>query len=404
MKILALTTVYPGPGEPQKAPYVRTRLQYLADTDDVKLLVPVPAVDYGNPAGKWLAGWQLPLSYRDRSVDVLYRRWFYPPSGGALNALFLFLRVLPTVARLRARFPFEAICADFAHPEGVCAAMLASIFGVPFTVTLRGNELANSNHWARRRAMGWALRRAARVVALSDELRALAIQLGAAPGRAVLLPNGVDAEHFHPRSKSECRRKHNLREDEAIVLSAGQLRELKGHHRIVECLKGLRAAGIPARLVIAGGPGRADRFAPVLKEAVTASGMAEYVTFAGDVSQDSVAELMAAADVFCLASSREGWPNVVNEALACGTPVVSTEVGAIRRLLPSPQYGFIVPVNDRQAMEDALAAALRHTWDHAAIARWGGARSWKNVAAELREHLLAITGNHTDAQTGHHHR
>lgn len=404
MKVLALTMVYPGPGEPQKAPYVRTRLQHLAEMEDVKLLVPCAAVDYGNPSGKLFANWKLPSSYRDGAVNVLYRRWFYPPAGGALNALFLFLQILPAVIRLRRQFRFEVICADFAHPEGVTAALLAALFGVPFTVTLRGNELAFSKHWGRRRTMGWALRRAARVIALSDELRELAVELGAAPERAVLLPNGIDSASFHPRPKAECRRKHNIREDEAVILSAGQLRELKGHHRIVECLKGLRASGIPARLIIAGGPSRADRFAPVLEQMVAASGVAEYVTFAGDVSQQQVAELMAAADVFCLASSREGWPNVVNEALACGTPVVSTEVGAIRRLLPSPQYGIIVPVNDRKAMEDALGTALRHQWDHAAIARWGGARSWKKVADELRDHLLAITDKHRDAQTGLHHR
>ena len=48
---------------------------------------------------------------------------------------------------------------------------------------------------------------------------------------------------------------------------------------------------------------------------------------------------MSAADVFCLASSTEGWPNVVNEALACGTPVVATDVGAVRQMIVSDQYG-----------------------------------------------------------------
>jgi glycosyltransferase involved in cell wall biosynthesis len=180
------------------------------------------------------------------------------------------------------------------------------------------------------------------------------------------------------------------------------LRELKGFHQIAACLKGLRESGIRARLVIAGGPSRADRFASVLKEKVAACGAPDAVTFAGDVSQQALAELMCAADVYCLASTREGWPNVVNEALACGTPVVSTEVGAIRHLLPSPQYGMIVPVGDNRAMEHALGAALRHTWDRESIARWGGARSWENAAAEVRQHLIAIVENHA-GQTHIHH-
>lgn len=402
MKILALTTVYPSPSEPQKAPYVRTRLQHLARTEDIKLLVPAAAVDYGNPHRRLFENWHLPTSYKDERVEVLRRLWFYPPGGGFINGILLFAQMLPVVCRLRRRFPFEVIAADFAQPEGVAAAMLSRVFGCPFTITIRGNELLNAKYPMRRRMMGWAFRRAARVFALSDELRELAVSLGAGPERAILLPNGIQTDVFHPRDRAACRRKHSIAADEAVIISAGQLRELKGFHQIAACLKGLRESGIRARLVIAGGPSRADRFASVLKEKVAACGAPDAVTFAGDVSQQALAELMCAADVYCLASTREGWPNVVNEALACGTPVVSTEVGAIRHLLPSPQYGMIVPVGDNRAMEHALGAALRHTWDRESIARWGGARSWENAAAEVRQHLIAIVENHA-GQTHIHH-
>jgi glycosyltransferase involved in cell wall biosynthesis len=90
--------------------------------------------------------------------------------------------------------------------------------------------------------------------------------------------------------------------------------------------------------------------------------------------------------VFCLASAREGWPNVVHEAHACGTPVVATNVGGVPEMIPSENFGLVVPPNDPAALHAALKQALSRQWDRGAIAAWGQARSWRQVAAEvLRE-------------------
>jgi glycosyltransferase involved in cell wall biosynthesis len=108
------------------------------------------------------------------------------------------------------------------------------------------------------------------------------------------------------------------------------------------------------------------------------------------VTQDALAELMSAADVFCLASSTEGWPNVVNEALACGTPVVATDVGAVRQMIDSDRYGSVVPVRDGEALAEALRAALTGRWDHEAISARGRSRSWSLVAEEVLEQMRAV--------------
>ena len=96
---------------------------------------------------------------------------------------------------------------------------------------------------------------------------------------------------------------------------------------------------------------------------------------------------MSAADLFCLASSREGWPNVVNESLACGTPVVATDIGGVPDMLPSPEYGLIVPPNDQASLDQALCHAFSMRWDREAIARWGQSRSWEHVASEVLQQL-----------------
>jgi teichuronic acid biosynthesis glycosyltransferase TuaC len=99
--------------------------------------------------------------------------------------------------------------------------------------------------------------------------------------------------------------------------------------------------------------------------------------------QEELAGWMRAADVFCMASRREGWPNVVNEALACGTPVVATDVGAVPEMITSEAYGAIVPPTDDEALERALETALARHWDRTEIARWGQSRGWPEVAREV---------------------
>jgi glycosyltransferase involved in cell wall biosynthesis len=146
-------------------------------------------------------------------------------------------------------------------------------------------------------------------------------------------------------------------------------------------------------LAIAGGRGPEGAFEEQLRAMAAEQGMEDQVRFLGAVSADTLAELMSAADVFCLASTNEGWPNVVHEALACGAPVVATDVGAVPEMLPGTQYGTIVPVNDQAALEFGLERALCARWDRDAISAWGRARSWSQVAREvlgsLRERLPA---------------
>jgi teichuronic acid biosynthesis glycosyltransferase TuaC len=262
---------------------------------------------------------------------------------------------------------------------------------------MRGSELRYRGQRAKRHWMGWALRRADRVIAVSDGLRGLAIELGVNPHRATTIPNGIDADMFCRRDRAACRLNHGLAPDERIVLCAGDLAELKGHHRVIRAVTALNQAGVATRLLIAGGTGRSGRYAEALRREVQATAAGAWVRFVGEVRQPILAELMSAADVFCLASSTEGWPNVVHEALACGTPVVATDVGAVRQMVPSEQYGSVVPVDDVAALTAALSVALTREWDATAIAAHGASRSWRRVAGEVLEQAREAVGGRVES-------
>lgn len=389
-RVLSLSTEFPNPSEPGKGLFVRSRLQAIRSRASLVVVAPVAALDYANPQRDLLAARRIPRERQEGHMRVLHPRWLYPPCGGWTNAFFLFARLLPTLVRLRARQPFDVIDAHFAHPEGIAAVVLGKVLRRPVLVTVRGSELRYYRQRLKRYFMSWALRRADRVIAVSDGLRDLAIDLGVDPRRVRTVPNGINAAVFFRRDRLACRADHGIDSAERIILSAGDLAELKGHHRVIAAVKNLNDRGVRARLLIAGGVGRSGRYADTLRQQVVANGLVDQVTFCGEVTQDTLAELMSAADVFCLASSTEGWPNVVNEALACGTPVVATDVGAVRQMVVSDQYGSVVPVHDGAALADALCAALTGHWDHEAISAWGRSRSWSQVANDVLEQMRAV--------------
>jgi glycosyltransferase involved in cell wall biosynthesis len=389
-KFLSLSSEFPNPSEPGKGLFIRSRLRAIAAQTQVTVVAPVALLDYANPHNRLLAGFGIPRRRADDGIEVLHPRWLYPPFGGWINAFFLFARLLAPAVRLRRRDAYNLIDAHFAHPEGIAAALLGLVLNVPFMVTIRGSELRYRDQAWKRFWIGWALRRADRVIAVADNLRSLAIELGVDPARARTIPNGVDTDIFFRRDKAACRRTHNLAPAARVILCAGDLAELKGHHKVIRALTAMTDDGLSAQLVIAGGVGRSGRYVEMLRAQVAEGHLADRVRFAGEVDQHALAELMSAADVFCLASRTEGWPNVVNEALACGTPVVATDVGAVRQMIRSEELGTVVPVTDEAALTSALRSALSRDWDHHAISTWGQSRSWKQVADEVLDEARKV--------------
>jgi len=389
-RILSLSTEFPNPSEPRKGLFVRARLEAIAARACLLVIAPIASLDYAHPQGHLLGALRIPRARQDGRLAVLHPRWLYPPFGGWANAWFLCARLVPALARLRTRRAFDLLDAHFAHPEGIAAVLLARMFGLSVVVTIRGSELRYRRQRSKRFWMAWALKRADRVIAVSNGLRDLAIGLGVDPRRVRTVPNGIDDGLFFRRDRQTCRARLGLAPNERIILSAGDLAELKGHHRVVSALTRLDDRGIRARLLVAGGVGRSGRYADTLRRQVEIAGLADRVTFLGEVTQERLAGLMSAADVFCLASATEGWPNVINEALACGTPVVATDVGAVRQMIVSDSFGRVVPVNDAEALVDALGAALTRDWDHASISAHGRSRSWSHVADEVLDEMRAV--------------
>lgn len=391
-RILTLSCVYPNSRETTYGIFVHHRLSSVAAGADVKVIAPVPVLDYANPGKSLLGNRYITRIRQSGNIEVLHPRWLYPPSGGALTAGCLGARLIPFIQQLRRSYPFDVIDAHFGYPDGIAASLIAACTGHPFTITLRGSETMHARYSTRKRAMAWALRRAARVITVSESLRRFAISLGASPDRVTTIPNGIDATVFKPGDRSAVRQKLGIAPGVPLILSAGYLIERKGHHHALQALHQLHKNGSSARLVIAGGPGREGRFEGHIQELTDRLGLRNSVIFTGSLSSGALAEWMLAADVFCLASSREGWPNVVHEAMGCGTPVVAFDVGGVSEMLAVPGHGIVVPAGNQPALQEALSSALTRQWDRDCISAWAQARSWQQVGRETLAELISAAG------------
>lgn len=384
IRVLSLCTAFPNPADSTRGPFVWNRLQQLAKLCPVQVVAPVALIDY---ATREFRKRGIPAGRQDQNIYVHYPVWFYLPFGGFTTAFFLAARLLPFLRHVRRHYPFDVIDSHFGYPDGVAAAVLGAALKCPFTMTLRGNETMHAQSSGKGRWIRWALRRSARVITVSGSLKKFAVSQGVEDSRVRTISNGVDANVFFPRPYAETRAKLGMPEGRPVIVSAGFLIERKGHHRIVRALREIRARGSSAELWIVGGPGREGRFEEQIHQAVRECGLEPAVHFTGNVKPALLAEYMSAADVVCLASSREGWPNVVHEAQACGAPTVAADVGGVKDMIPSADYGFVVPPGDEAALAAALTKAIEQPWDRVKIAAWGRARSWEQVAAECAEVL-----------------
>jgi glycosyltransferase involved in cell wall biosynthesis len=371
MKVLTFTTLYPNAARPAHGIFVETRLRQLLASGQVEstVVAPVPWFPFTHSAfGAYATQARAPRAETRNEIEVLHPRFpALPKIGMTLAPLLLYRAVLSLVERLRRERGFDLIDAHYFYPDGVAAAMLGRRLGVPVVITARGTDVnLIAQRRFPRRMIRWAARQAAAVVAVSGALKDKLSALGVERERIHVLRNGVDLELFHPEGRDEVRADLDLRRP--TLLSVGNLLAFKGHGVVIEALSLLQEY----ELVIAGdGPDRAA-FEALAREC----GVSGRVRFVGSLSQQDLRRYYCAADALVLASSREGWPNVLLEAMACGTPVIATEVGGVPEIVTSRNGGTVVKERSAPALARAVRELLAQPPERAATRRFAEQFGW----------------------------
>lgn len=389
MNAVTFTRIWPNVLQPTHGLFVEQRqLRLAARPDcDVRVVAPVPWYPSLPGPAKWktFAG----ISRREtwKGIEVEHPRYpVIPKIGLRLQGAALARVTTSLLAKMARSSPIDVIDAHYLYPEGFAAVAAGRQLGIPTVLNAIGSDVYGLPKLPGIGALTrQAIRGADMLIAVSQPIADALVDMGASRDKIVLLPYGVDAGRFTrvPAGAAAVRARLGIASHERMVLNVGRLHPMKGQDVLLDAFA--RLAGTAeckdVRLVIVGaGDLRAD-----LESRARANGIADRVTFAGSVLNTELGAWYSAADLFCLPSRGEGHPNVLIEALSCGTPAVASAVGAIPEVI-RPSCGLVVPPEDVTALTQALSAGLAAVrdglWSAEAAQAAVAGRSWEQVADE----------------------
>jgi teichuronic acid biosynthesis glycosyltransferase TuaC len=386
IRTLLFSTLFPSSVRPVHGVFVETRLRELLRLGGVqtRVLAPVPWFPSSRPSfGDYARYAATPLRETRNGIDVLHPRYpLIPKFGMTLAPLLLAAASVRPVQRIIDEgFDFDLIDAHYFYPDGVAAALLARHFGKPLTITARGTDLnLIPQHALPRKMMHWAAQRADASIGVCRALTDVLREWGLDERKIHVMRNGVDLERFAPLPQQQARQQLGLA-DGPVLLSVGHLIERKGHHLAVQAMPGVLERHPTAQLFIVGEGEERQRLLRMVEQL----GLQARVRLVGAVPNEKMGVWYSAADALVLASSREGWANVLLEAMACGTPVVASDIWGTPEVVAAPVAGRLVAQRTGAAFAHSLLALLAQAPDRAAVRRYAEGFGWGETSRRQLE-------------------
>ena len=391
MRVLTYTALFPNSAQKSLGIFNYQKMMNFAlrPGNQVVVVAPLPF----SPAwlgGRWKTISAIPRAEQIGELTVYHPRYFLLPKISLpFHGLLMFLGSYLLVQRLHRETAFDCIDAHYVYPDSFAAILIGKLLRLPVIVSAHGSDINLFGTYRMIRPMiRWTLKNAAGCLAVSRALVERMRELGADVNTSREIGNGVDTTRFHPANRKAARAQLGMNDADKIVVCVAALIPLKGHRHLIDAIAALSAKVPTLHAYFVGeGPERQR-----LEIQAMQAGIFDRIHFAGQRPYDELPLWYSAADASCLLSSREGWPNVILESLACGTPVIATNVGAVREILVSQELGAIVPQTPADVAL-ALAAALDRTWDRDFILAYARKRTWETVAQELEDDLRKIQLN-----------
>jgi teichuronic acid biosynthesis glycosyltransferase TuaC len=402
VRTLLYSTLYPSVARPIHGVFVETRLRELLQTGQVqtRVVAPVPWVPSALArSGPYMQMARTPARETRNGIEVLHPRYPLLPKIGMTTApLLLALSSIRAIQGLIDEgFDFDVIDAHYYYPDGVAAALLARWFKKPLTITARGTDLnLIPEHALPKRMIHWAAQRADASIGVCAALMDVLRQWGIPDQQLHVMRNGVDLQRFSPQEPAQARQALAVA-GAPVLLSVGHLIERKGHHLVVAAMPKVLAQFPQARLLIAGEGEERGRLTALIESL----NLQASVTLVGAIANEKMAQWYSAADLMVLASSREGWANVLLEAMACGTPVVATRIWGTPEVITTDAVGVLVDERSSDGLASAMLSLLQNPRSRAAVRAYAEGFSWEQTSSKQLDLFRRLAAGAPRAVTHH---
>jgi teichuronic acid biosynthesis glycosyltransferase TuaC len=394
VRLLTFTSLFPNSVQPNLGVFTYQRMAAFAALpgNSIEVIAPIPWSPPVLASEKGRKMRSIPSSEKIGGVLVHHPRYpLIPGISMPVHARLMYLGALTLARKLHRENPVDCLDAHYVYPDGKAALLIGQALELPVVVSGLGSDIHLFPSFRLiRPQIRQTLRDAAGRIAVCEALKQAMLTVAEQNCDIRAIGNGVDPARFFPVAKREAREKLNLRQDARIIVSVAALVPVKGHARLFRALKTLSTSFRDLHLYLVGeGSGRTD-----LEELVASLGLKDRIHFVGSFPNDRLRDWYSAADVSCLASLREGWPNVVLESLACGTPMVATRVWGTPEILTSSDVGVLVGQTD-ESLTAGIDNALNRSWDRDRIMQFARQRDWLTAAREIEAYFREVLSGKT---------
>jgi|SRR5579859_813403 len=398
LRVLTFTSLFPNAALPNLGVFIYQRMAAFAARtgNSVEVIAPIPWAPKRFSGSRRTIFQRVPAVEMIGGVRVHHPRYaLVPKLSMPWHAWLMYRGSIGLAKRLHANHPFNCIDGHFVYPDGKAALLVGDVLDIPVVVSARGSDinLFPSLPLIRPQIRRTLLRAAGRI-AVCEALKAKMLEIAGEDCSVRVISNGVDPGRFYQSDRAAARRQLGLPDVNRIIICVAALQPVKGHDLLFRALQRLTRFWPNVQLYLLG----EGSLRPKLEELARFLGLSGQIHFAGACPNDQLHHWYSAADVSCLTSSREGWPNVVLESLACGTPVVATRVWGTPEILKYPDLGVLVE-QDVDSIATGLEQALARVWDREQLIQYARSRDWGTVGQEVesyfREVLSACRQAHT---------